>query len=190
MITRYALLTAIVVCIVLSFALYLSTKTDPKIEDQSPRIAKLEAEKATAQQKAMLSETRARELSEDVKRINKGSTVAREKLKQAEKNRAEVVASVQPPPILPLWAQEKIEAQDELITSLELELSAEIAKTEAWQESSDNWKKAFQQSERQIECLKIAHEAHLKAVHASRWKGRLEGFVIGAGVGFIGGKLP
>lgn len=190
MITRYALLTAIVVCIVLSFALYLSTKTDPKIEDQSPRIAKLEAEKQSAKQKAEASEAKAKALTEDLQRINKGSTVAREKLKQAEKKRAGAVASVQPPPLPPLWAQEKMEAQDELITALELELSAEIAKTEAWQESSENWKKAFQQSERQIECLKIAHEAHLKAVHASRWKGRLEGFAIGVSVGYLGGKLP
>lgn len=190
MMCKYALITAIVVCIVLSFALYLSTKTQPRIDDQSPRIAKLEAEKQSAKQKAEKSEARAIELSQEMQRISKGSKELRDKLRKGERARAESLTLPEPAPILPLWAQEKLKLQDELITALEMELSVEMAKTEAWQESSDNWKKAFQQSERQIECLKIAHEAHVRAIHASRWKGRLEGFAVGVGLGYIGGKLP
>lgn len=155
-------------------------------QDMSPQIQKLEKEKAQAKERAQAAEQRADSLDAAL-------TLARANMEAARK-RVKLSPSPEPlpapDPSLPLWAQEELDNRALLIRSLDENLNLERKQNAELKIALDGYKSALVTSERQVECLKIAHEAHVAAIKKERWKGRFEGFVIGAGIGFIGGKLP
>ena len=53
----------------------------------------------------------------------------------------------------------------------------------------DSYKAAWEASAQEASSLRLAHEAALHLAHAERWRGRIEGLVVGLGVGYVGGKL-
>jgi len=68
-----------------------------------------------------------------------------------------------------------IQARDTLIASLTA--------------SRDSWHSAYDQSQQEAAAQRIALEAQASAIRAGRWKGRIEGFLIGIGTGYVAGKL-
>ena len=157
--------------------------------DMSPQIQKLETEKAQAKERAQAAEHRAESLDAAL-------TLARANLEAARKQ-----VKLPPSPVpgvvdqttsldLPLWAQEELDNRASLIRSLDENLVLERKQNAELKIALDGYKSALVTSEKQIECLKIAHAAHVAAIKKERWKGRLEGFAIGVSVGYLGGKLP
>ena len=55
--------------------------------------------------------------------------------------------------------------------------------------SRDSWKLAYDESGKESAAVRIALEAQMAAVKASRWRGRIEGFAFGVVAGYAGGKL-
>lgn len=53
----------------------------------------------------------------------------------------------------------------------------------------DSWKAAYDDSSKEANLRRITLEAQMAAVRAERWKGRVEGFLAGVGVGYVGGKF-
>lgn len=153
--------------------------------DMSPQIQKLETEKAQAKERAQAAEQRAESLDAAL-------TLARANL-DAARRRAKLPPSPEPSPepdpSLPLWAQEELDNRALLIRSLDENLDLERKQNAEFKIALDGYKSALVTSEKQIECLKIAHAAHVAAIKKERWKGRLEGFAIGVSVGYLGGKL-
>ena len=75
-----------------------------------------------------------------------------------------------------------IQAQDKQIATLKLALTDEQARSAQWQAAFEHEQKARMAQE-------VATKAWMSAVKESRWKGRLEGFAVGAAIGYVGGKL-
>lgn len=178
-------------CVLFGLAIFLAP--EPPQVDFQPQIQKLEIEKQEAHKEAAKAQQTAQELETalDVKASDLAKARARMQAALKAEREAKEAAAIQPEPVpdLPPWATNKLEAQANLITTLESNLQEHIERGDAWKKSSERWKVAFEQSEKQNECLKIAHQAQLSAVKSSRWKGRLEGFAVGLGTGFIGAKL-
>lgn len=75
-----------------------------------------------------------------------------------------------------------IQAQDTQIQGLKLQVTTLTA-------SRDQWKAAYEAESRASTAKQLALEAQIAATKASRWRGRIEGFAVGVGVGYVGGKL-
>lgn len=159
--------------------------------DLSPRITELEGEKEAEKKKAQVAEKRANDLDAALILARKNLEEARERVDLTPRPKPKPVQSLKPddPPV-PLWAQIELDNRALLIRSLDENLELERKQNEQLKIALNGYKNALVKSERQIECLKIAHSAHVAALKKARWKGRLEGFAIGVGVGFVGGKLP
>lgn len=159
-----------------------------EVPDMSSQIQKLETEKAQAKERAQAAEHRAESLDAAL-------TLARANMEAARK-RVKLPSSADPVPLpepdlsLPSWAQEELDNRALLIRSLDENLDLERKQNAELKIALDGYKSALLTSEKQIECLKIAHAAHVAAIKKERWKGRLEGFAVGFGVGYLGGKLP
>ena len=107
------------------------------------------------------------------------------RLRKAAAPKAPVVTELQPlpPPVL------LEDAKDQLIDALtkeNVDLKAALAEYKA---GSASWKAAYGESQKALACLRIAHEAQLAAIKAERWKGRIEGFAVGLGTGYVTGRL-
>lgn len=173
-------------CVLFGLAIFLAPGSTPV--DPMPQVQKLEAEKTQAKEQAKAAEAKAGEL-------DKSLILARKDLEAARK-RVHIKPTPEAPeilpeasPELPLWAQEELTNRAALIGSLEENLSLEQKKSKELETAVASYKSALSTSEKQVECLKIAHQAQLSAIKSSRWKGRLEGFAVGLGTGFIGAKL-
>ena len=163
--------------------------------DLSPRITELEGEKEAEKKKAHAAEKRANDLDAALILARKNLEEARERVdltpRPKPRPKPKPVQSPKPDDTLPpSWAQIELENRALLIRSLDENLELERKQNEQLKIALDGYKSALVTSERQIECLKIAHSAHVAALKKARWKGRLEGFAIGVGVGYLGGKLP
>ncbi len=55
--------------------------------------------------------------------------------------------------------------------------------------SRDSWKGAYEEEHRRAVALQIALDAQKHAAKSGKWVGRLQGFAIGLGAGYVGGKL-
>lgn len=107
------------------------------------------------------------------------------RLRKAAPPTTPVMSEVQPLPPLVLLDN----AKDQLIDALtqeNVDLKAALAERTA---ASASWKSAYGESQKALACLRIAHEAQLSAIRAERWKGRLEGFAVGIGTGYVVGGL-
>lgn len=70
--------------------------------------------------------------------------------------------------------QEQILARDGLILSLEAQ--------------RDGWKQAHDERHKETVSLRLALEGQKAAVNGALWRGRVQGFAVGAGLGFVGGR--
>ena len=77
--------------------------------------------------------------------------------------------------------RELTKAQDAKIKVLEVALSDE-------QKRSSEWKATAEARERQAMAQEAATKAWRSAVTTSRWTGRVEGFIAGAALGYLGGR--
>lgn len=75
-----------------------------------------------------------------------------------------------------------IQAQDTHIQNLEAALKAATAR-------GDAYKLALEDATKRANLQEAALKAALAAQVASKWRGRVEGFAVGIGVGYIGGRL-
>ena len=58
-----------------------------------------------------------------------------------------------------------------------------------WKLSSNNFESALEEERRARRAGQIASSAALKGVKVARWRGRLEGFLVGVGLGYAKGRL-
>jgi len=91
---------------------------------------------------------------------------------------------VPPVDLAPLVAKqdELIQAQDKQIGDLKSNVITLAAARDSWRQSAGDF-------QREAVSLRIAHEAQLSAIKASRWKGRIEGFAVGLATGYTVGRL-
>ena len=96
-----------------------------------------------------------------------------------------VVPSADPGPLEPVGLidalteqveaqREQIQARDGLILSLEAQ--------------RDGWKRAHDERHRETVALRLALDGQKAAVNGALWRGRIEGFAVGAGLGFVAGR--
>ena len=78
--------------------------------------------------------------------------------------------------------ENETQSQKELISSLETAV-------DKWKLSSNNFESALEEERRTRRAEQIASSAALKGVKVARWRGRLEGFLVGVGLGYAKGRL-
>lgn len=91
-----------------------------------------------------------------------------------------------PPPVDLAPLVSKLDELNQALTKENADLKANILTLTA---ARDSWRSAAGEFQREAVSLRIAHEAQLSAIKAARWKGRIEGFAVGLGSGYIGGRL-
>ena len=88
------------------------------------------------------------------------------------------------------------QAKDEYINSLENEtqsqkelISSLETAVDKWKLSSNNFEATLEEERRARRAEQIASSAALKGVRVARWRGRLEGFLVGVGAGYVKGRM-
>ena len=79
--------------------------------------------------------------------------------------------------------------QDLLIKAQDVQIQDQAVQIHTLTLDRDSWKTAYDSSSKEASLRQIALEAQIAATKASRWQGRIEGFVVGLGVGYAGGKF-
>jgi small-conductance mechanosensitive channel len=90
---------------------------------------------------------------------------------------------VAPPPD-PVLAQ-----ADALIAAQDQQIQDQAAEIHTLTLARDSWKAAYEDEAKAAAAQRIAMEAQAAAIRSSRWQGRIEGFLVGVGAGYVGGKL-
>ena len=78
--------------------------------------------------------------------------------------------------------ENETQSQKELISSLETAV-------DKWKLSSNNFEGVLEEERRARRAEQIASSAALKGVRVARWRGRLEGFLVGVGAGYVKGRM-
>ena len=78
--------------------------------------------------------------------------------------------------------ENETQSQKELISSLETAV-------DKWKLSSNNFESALEEERRARRAEQIASSAALKGMKVARWRGRLEGFLVGFGAGYVKGRM-
>ena len=78
--------------------------------------------------------------------------------------------------------ENETQSQKELISSLETAV-------DKWKLSSNNFESVLEEERRARRAEQIASSAALKGVRVARWRGRLEGFLVGVGAGYVKGRM-
>jgi hypothetical protein len=86
-------------------------------------------------------------------------------------------------------AEALIEKDQEDIEALQQACAAKDVLIASALQRGDEWKATADLRERQAQAQEAATAAWKQAVTASRWRGRIEGFVAGAALGYVGGRL-
>ena len=92
------------------------------------------------------------------------------------------------PPIPPDHRDQVIAAQDVLITKLDGQVLTLETSLRDEQARSKQFREAFEAERKATAAQAAATEAWKKAVTASRWQGRIEGFAAGVALGYLGAK--
>ncbi len=79
--------------------------------------------------------------------------------------------------------------QDELIAAQDVEITHLRAQTLDLTRARDAWRQSAQASAAEAVQLRAALAAKEGSARAERWKGRIEGLVVGVGIGYVGGKF-
>jgi hypothetical protein len=79
--------------------------------------------------------------------------------------------------------------QDLLIKAQDVQIQDQAVQIHTLTLDRDAWKTAYDSSSKEANLRQIALEAQIAATKASRWQGRIEGFVVGLGAGYVGGKF-
>lgn len=99
-------------------------------------------------------------------------------------------APVAPEPVAPpvdLVAQ--VAKQQELIDAQGAEIKDQAEQIHTLTLDRDAWRAAYDESSKEATERRLALEGQLAATKAALWRGRVEGLVVGLGVGYASGKL-
>ena len=181
-----------VLVIVAGLGIYVVRKNDQVSE--SERNAAIHAAKADAlvsigRQKDVQIASRASDLSKaekDIQRLR--ADYAR--LRQHRESLAQFGTSV-PAVGLPDDASGDpcLAAADELINAQGRLIEEQKAQILDLTASRDAWKGAFEEEHQRSVELQLALDAQRHAAKSVKWLGRIQGFAIGVGAGYVGGKL-
>ena len=103
--------------------------------------------------------------------------------------------TIPPEPSIPLPVQTPVDLApvvaklDELVKAQDHEISGLKAQVATITLARDSWKLAAQDSGREALQLRASLAAKDGLLKAERWKGRIEGFAVGLGSGYIAGRL-
>lgn len=111
------------------------------------------------------------------------------KLNSAPVPRPPAPSTPDPQPVAPVSPGVLDAGKDALIAAQDALIEDQVQQIHTLTLARDSWKAAYESSEKEAASVRIVAEARLQAIKASRWQGRIEGFVIGVGAGFAGGKL-
>ena len=78
--------------------------------------------------------------------------------------------------------ENETQSQKELISSLETAV-------DKWKLSSNNFEGVLEEERRARRAEQIASSAAIKGMKVARWRGRLEGFLVGVGAGYVKGRM-
>lgn len=96
-----------------------------------------------------------------------------------------------PPDLAPLVAaqDELIKAQDARHETDEQEKADLRTSLDLAVKRGDAFQAAHEEDQKAMAAQRVAHEAALSMARAERWKGRIEGLVVGLGAGYVAGRL-
>ncbi len=94
-----------------------------------------------------------------------------------------------PQPVAPLPDPVLDRTKDALIEALVTENGDLKTQVLNLTSSRDSWKAAYDASSQEAAVRRLALEAQMAAMKAERWKGRLEGFAVGIGTGYVAGRI-
>ncbi len=80
-------------------------------------------------------------------------------------------------------------AADAVIAAQDQQIQDQVQQITTLTLSRDSWKTAYDASSKETVALRLALDAQKGAARAQRWQGRIEGLVVGLGVGYVGGKI-
>ena len=78
--------------------------------------------------------------------------------------------------------------QDEVIQAQQVQINDQAVQIHTLTLDRDFWKTAYGESSKEATARRLALEGQLAATKAALWRGRIEGFVVGIGAGYAGGK--
>lgn len=81
------------------------------------------------------------------------------------------------------------DGKDQLIADLTKTVMDQKAEINTLTLSRDSWKTAYGDAQKEADLREIALRAQIAANKSSKWVGRIEGFAVGAAIGYAGGKL-
>lgn len=79
--------------------------------------------------------------------------------------------------------------QDELIKALDLQVYDQAQQIKTLTLARDSWRLGAQESAKEALQLRAALAAQEGLTKAALWKGRIQGLMIGAGAGYVGGRI-
>jgi len=82
-----------------------------------------------------------------------------------------------------------VAAQDRLISALDHQVADQAQMISALTLARDSWRLSAQQSAAEAVQLRSALAAQQGLAQAALWKGRIQGFLVGAGGGYLGGRM-
>lgn len=156
------------------------------------KAAKLETEAKNAKTDAQIAEETAEVISQKLVKTTADNVVLKKKVASLSQAAGPVVLGGEiTPEHVALDA-----ARDEYIHSLENEtqsqkelISSLETAVDKWKLSSNNFEGALEEERRARRAEQIASSAALKGMKVARWRGRLEGFLVGFCAGYVKGRL-
>ena len=157
------------------------------------KAAQLETEAKNAKKDAQIAEDTAEVISQKLVQSEKTAAYFKRKVDELAKHPlagATVGGEVTPEHVALDEAKDsyirslenETQSQKELISSLETAV-------DKWKLSSNNFESALEEERRARRAEQIASSAALKGVRVARWRGRLEGFLVGVGAGYVKGRM-
>jgi hypothetical protein len=93
------------------------------------------------------------------------------------------------PVVPPVDLAAVVAKQDQVIQAQDAQIQDQAAQIHTLTLDRDAWKSAYDSSAQEASLRQLALEAQIAATKASRWQGRIEGFVVGIGSGYLAGRF-
>lgn len=88
-----------------------------------------------------------------------------------------------------LQDRQRIADQEAVLEAQDRQIEALKAQTVTLQASATAWKGAYQDEAKRSAALELALKAQIAANTTATWKGRIQGFAVGIGAGYVAGRL-
>ncbi len=140
---------------------------------------------AEAARRAQTNEAQARAqvADADAKAARAAELVA--KLRADRRPAPGVVPPADPGPLEPVALIDALASQ---VEAERVRVAARDAVILSLEAQRDGWKQAHDERHKETVSLRLALEGQKSAVNGARWRGRMEGFAVGAGLGFFAGR--